>query len=83
MTTTAKKTAKAPAKKATASKTKTAATKAPTSVEVVFDFERETPGTYRFKEQGEKDTHAIGTLYVKKSALGAKAPSTITVTINL
>lgn len=36
---------------------------------VNFSFEKETPATYRFQESGAKETHKIGTLYVRKSAL--------------
>jgi hypothetical protein len=38
--------------------------------ELNFFFERETPGTYRFKE--DSPTPIVGSLYVKKSAFETK-----------
>lgn len=56
--------------------------KAPAAlVSAVFDFERETPGTLRFKERAEKGSEVIGTLYIKKAALNGKSPKSITVTV--
>ena len=48
---------------------------------VGFSFERETPGTYRFMENGDKETHRIGTLYVKKSAFPKGAPKGLRVSV--
>lgn len=55
--------------------TKTAA--AP--ITLTFSLERETKGTFRFAEDG--DEPKVGTLYVKKSVFGSKAPDALTVTI--
>jgi hypothetical protein len=49
-------------------------------MEIEFEFERETKGTYRFKEIG--DTPKVGTLYVKKYAL-AERPEKLKVTIEV
>jgi hypothetical protein len=46
--------------------------------ELVFKFERETPGTYRFKE--EAAIPAVGTLYVKKGVFASK-PETLKMTL--
>ena len=64
------------AAKAPTSKSKT------TGFQLGFTREKETPGTIRFKENGDKDNLSVGTLYLKKaadSALGS--PDEITVTI--
>lgn len=44
--------------------------------ELAFRFERETPGTYRFKE--EAAVPVVGTIYIKKTAFGTK-PETLKV----
>ena len=49
--------------------------------ETTFTLEKETPGTYRYREDGDKDDHKIGALYVKKGAVSGKAPQSITVVI--
>ncbi len=41
------------------------------TITVPFILEKETPGTYRFAEVGEKETHKIGTIYVKKATIAA------------
>lgn len=37
-------------------------------VKVKFTREKETPGTVRFQEDGDKSDHVVGTLYVKKAS---------------
>ena len=46
-----------------------------------FSYEKETPGTYRFQETGEKDSRHIGRLYVKKSAFPKGPPKELKVTV--
>jgi len=46
--------------------------------EVAFKFERETPGTYRFKE--EATVPVVGTIYIKKTTFETK-PETLKVTL--
>ena len=48
-------------------------------MQITFKLEKETKGTYRFKEEGA--TPKVGTLYVKKTAFPKGAPETLTVTI--
>lgn len=50
-------------------------------VTLKFTKEKETPGTVRFAEDGDKDNHKVGTLYVKKSAGDLADKDTLTVTI--
>jgi len=49
---------------------------------LTFAFEKETKGTFRFKEV-EQDFPVVGTLYVKRSAFNDKAPAEITVDITV
>jgi hypothetical protein len=58
----------------------------PTTVH--FTFDRETPGTMRYQEVDEQgkpkkasNGAVVGTLYVRKSALGKDAPRRLLVTI--
>ncbi len=52
--------------------------------EVSFTLRNTTKGTVRYSENGKKDEHVVGTLYVKKSAFpGEEYPEHITVTLNL
>lgn len=52
------------------------------SVTLHFTFEKETPGTNRYREDGDRADHVVGTLYVKKAALKKLGnPSTVTVAI--
>jgi hypothetical protein len=54
------------------------------TLELTFTLEKETPGTFRFKEDGDEDQHKVGALYIKKAAFGKKgAPKEISVTITL
>jgi len=47
-----------------------------------FELEKETPGTYRFREQTEDGKPpAVKTIYVAKWAIGKKAPTRLKVTI--
>lgn len=48
-----------------------------------FELEKETPGTYRYKEmEGEPGVPPVlATIYVKKWALGSPAPEKLTVTL--
>ena len=50
-------------------------------MQVKFELEKETKGTFRFKETGEKEDYKIGTLYVKKTAFQGTAPDKLTVTL--
>jgi hypothetical protein len=50
---------------------------------VGFRFEKETPGTFRFQESGDKADHKIGTLYIRKSALPNGAPRALTLKIDV
>jgi len=47
--------------------------------EIKLVFEKETTGTYRYKETADEIT--VGTLYIKKSVFTEKRPDEITVTI--
>lgn len=50
---------------------------------LVFNHEKSTPGTHRFKEVEPEDggRPVVGTIYVTKKAIGDKAPSRISVEI--
>lgn len=50
---------------------------------VSFAFEKETPGTYRFMETGEKEKHRIGTLYVKKAVYPNGPPKGLNVVVEV
>ncbi len=51
-------------------------------IEISFSKEKETKGTVRYQEDGDRDDHMVGTLYVKKQAFdGAAYPETLNVTI--
>jgi hypothetical protein len=53
------------------------------SIETTFSFEKETPGTVRYKEDAEKDQQVVGTLYLKKAAAEALGkPESISVVIS-
>ena len=58
-----------------------------TTLTAKFQFERETKGAVRFQEIDEAGTvldfkeAAIGTLYLRKSALNGQVPTMITVSI--
>lgn len=52
------------------------------SFDITFDREKETPGTVRFSEQGEKEKQKVGKLYIKKAADKALGnPDSVTVTV--
>lgn len=51
------------------------------SFTVTFVHERETKGTHRYNEVGDRDSHKIGAIYVKKSALNGSTPKQIVVTV--
>ena len=58
------------------------------NIQVMFKFERETPGTLRFMEVDEsgnkKSTnYAIGTLYIRKTALHGATPTELQMNITL
>lgn len=56
------------------------------TVTLTFDLEKETPGTHRYAERGEKDAKLVGTLYIRKdkaSALFGKAPKTLKVVVEV
>lgn len=46
-----------------------------------FRRERETKGTWRYQEQERSDGEVVGTLYIKKAALGDDPPARLRVTI--
>ncbi len=49
---------------------------------IKFEIEKETKGTYRFKEVTEAGKPpAVGTLYIQKWALPSPVPQKITVTV--
>jgi len=50
---------------------------------VKLSVEKETKGTYRFREEGAEDKHVFGTLYVRKSALGGEKPKTLTIQVEI
>jgi hypothetical protein len=51
-------------------------------MKVKFTREKETPGTVRFKEEGDPADHKVGSLYLKKKAAADLGnPETVTVTI--
>lgn len=50
-------------------------------IERTFVIEKETPGTFRYQEAFEGEVKAIGTLYVKKWALGTPVPERLKVTV--
>lgn len=52
-----------------------------TTLVLVFRRERETKGTWRYQEEEQPEGEAVGTLYVKKAALGEPAPKRLRVTI--
>jgi hypothetical protein len=63
-----------------------AAKKGAASKGIVVEFtkDRETPGTWRFAEDGDKSDHLVGTIYVKNAGLkkiGSGKPESIRVTI--
>lgn len=52
------------------------------TVIVPFIVEKETPGTFRFQEVGEKEDFKVGAIYLKKSTYAALgSPKGIKVTI--
>lgn len=71
------------AKKATARKPVVKSAVAPNPVTVELELEKETPGTYKFKEVpvSEGAPVIVGAQYVKKSYFGDFKPKGITVTI--
>lgn len=80
---TAKPTVKS-ASKTSARTAKPTTPKTQKSVTLTFDHEKDTPGTFRYAEQGEKDALLVGTLYTKKAAtlaLFGKQPKGYKVTI--
>lgn len=62
----------------------------PREIKVTFEYERETPGTWRYKEvDGGVDSlnPLIGTLYIRKAAMSSEglkaAPKAIEVTVTI
>jgi preprotein translocase subunit SecD len=52
------------------------------SMELTFNFERETKGAVRFQEViADGEEKRIGTLYVRKSVFGSNVPKSLAVTI--
>jgi hypothetical protein len=53
---------------------------------ITFEQEKETKGAVRYAEvtvKGKEDAYAVGTLYLRKSAIGEPPyPQTLTVTIS-
>lgn len=50
---------------------------------VDFEIERETKGTWRYKEVAAAGSALIGTLYIKKSAFDGEPPNRLVVTITV
>ena len=49
---------------------------------ITLTMEKETKGTYRYKEDGDADQYVIGTLYIRKSAFTERPiPQKLSVTI--
>lgn len=48
-----------------------------------FVLEKETPGTFRFQESGDKNSHKIGSLYVKKAVFGNQPPEKLLVRVEV
>ncbi|HVP70197.1 MAG TPA: hypothetical protein VMS45_02660 [Gemmatimonadaceae bacterium] len=54
------------------------------TITATFDLERETKGAVRYQERGfDRDAgkRAVGTLYLRKAAVGGAAPAVVRVTI--
>jgi hypothetical protein len=53
--------------------------------ELVFeaDVKKETPGTFHFAENAEREDQISGGIYVKKSALDGVSPTKVRVTIEI
>lgn len=54
-----------------------------TRLETEFEFDRETPGTFKFNEIGDRDSHVSGAIYIKKAPLEGTKPKRIRVTIEV
>ena len=54
-----------------------------TRLETEFEFARETPGTFKFDELGDRESHVSGSLYIKKGPLDGTKPKRIKVTIEV
>ena len=52
-----------------------------TELHVVFEYERSTKGTHRYQEVSETTEPIIGSLYIRKWAVGQNAPDRLTLTI--
>jgi hypothetical protein len=48
---------------------------------IVFKYERSTKGAHRYQEEQEATEAIVGTLYVRKWAIGENAPDTLTLKI--
>lgn len=76
--------ARAAAKKTAAPKTTRTAAKKVEAVDTLtyeMEFDRATPGTYKYTETGEKENFVSGAQYLKKTAVGDEPPKKIRVTI--
>jgi hypothetical protein len=52
------------------------------TITMTFTKEKETKGTVRYMEDGDKEQHSVGALYVQKSAYALmNSPEAITVTV--
>ena len=49
---------------------------------IEFAMEKETKGTCRYQEMGDKPNHAVGTLYIKKGVLPTPYPANVKVTLD-
>jgi len=49
---------------------------------IVFKFEKSTPGTYRYREDQDPATAVVGALYVRKWVFTDEPPDKISVTIS-
>lgn len=51
-------------------------------LKIVFEYERSTKGAHRYQEKAEATEPIVGTLYVRKWAVGNDAPEKLTVVIH-
>ena len=54
---------------------------APPLVKAIFVFDKETPGTLRYRERGERGMVAVDYLYLKKAWMQGQVPEALEVTI--
>jgi hypothetical protein len=49
--------------------------------DIHLDLDKETKGAVRYAERGASDTHKIGTIYIRKTALKEPYPKAIKLTV--